>query len=364
MKMMKRIERTSRIILIMVVVVSMSGCFKKSNEEKEKAADVVAQTEPVESTVLPTGHKVDTVKIGYVDVTGGGVLSDMLGVARDQGFIEEELSAIGVKAELVPMTGAGPAINEALAGEHLDIGVLGDVPAVIGKASGIDTQIIAYSGLNNGASLVVGKDATYDSLEDMKGKKIATQRGAFMHRTLQYMLNDVSLKERDIEFVNANAQDSAELLVTGNVDGAVVGGVTLTRLVEQGFKVICDYREHPEWTAGSYVIARTEYIEENPDIILAFVRALVKAKELCEQEKDTLLDQWVSTGESEASYEYLYPNYDNYYTLGSSEATIQNGKNTLQFLLDNKLIVEGFDIEKWENATFYTEAFKELGEKQ
>jgi len=26
--------------------------------------------------------------------------------------------------------------------------------------------------------------------------------------------------------------------------------------------------------------------------------------------------------------------------------------------------VEGFDIEKWENATFYTEAFKELEEKQ
>lgn len=105
----------------------------------------------------------------------------MLGVARDQGFIEEELDAIGVKAELVPMTGAGPAINEALASSHLDVGVLGDVPAVIGKASGIDTRIIAYSGLNNGASLVVGKDAKYASLKDMKGKKIATQRGAFMH---------------------------------------------------------------------------------------------------------------------------------------------------------------------------------------
>lgn len=360
---MRKKEDVSKSVFIMATALLMSGCSGKSNSGNEKVVDIDTQSQSIENTGLPTGHKEDTLKIGYVDVTGGGVLSDMLGVARDQGFIEEELSAIGVKTELVPMTGAGPAINEALASEHLDIGVLGDVPAVIGKASGIDTQIIAYSGLNNGASLVVGKDATYDSLEDMKGKKIATQRGAFMHRTLQYMLNDVNLKESDIEFVNANAQDSAELLVTGNVDGAVVGGVTLTRLVEQGFKVICDYRVYPEWTAGSYVIARTEYIEENPDIILAFVRALVKVKKLCEQEKDTLLDQWVSTGESEASYEYLYPNYDNYYSIGSNEATILNGKKTLQFLLDNKLIVEGFDIEKWENATFYTEAFKELGEE-
>lgn len=360
---MKRKERISKIVLIMIVVMLMSGCSKKSGSDKEKVTEVDAQTLLAESTDFPTGHKADTVKVGYVDVTGGGVLSDMLGVARDQGFIEEELTAIGVKAELVPMTGAGPAINEALASKHLDIGVLGDVPAVIGKASGIDTQVIAYSGLNNGASLVVGKDATYDSLQDMKGKKIATQRGAFMHRTLQYMLNDVGLKESDIEFVNANAQDSAELLVTGNVDGAVVGGVTLTRLVEQGFKIVCDYKEHPEWTAGSYVIARTEYTQENPDIILAFVQALVKAKNLCEKEKDTLLNQWLSSGESEESYNYLYPDYDNYYSIESNEANIRNGKNTLQFLLDNELIVEGFDIEKWENATFYTEAFKELGEE-
>ncbi len=345
----------------MAAVVLITGCSKKSDTDKEQTVAEEVQTQSVEDTDLPRGHKKDTITIGYVDVTGGGVLSDMLGVARDQGFIEEEFNAIGVKVKLVPMTGTGPAINEALASKDLDIGVLGDVPAVIGKASGVDTKVIAYSGLNNGASLVVEKDAEFNSILDMKGKKIATQRGAFMHRTLQYMLDDVDLKESDIEFVNANAQDSAELLITGNVDGVVVGGATLTRLVEQGYKVICDYREHKEWTAGSYVIARTDYIEENPDIILAFLRALVKAKQLCVEEKDTLLNQWLSTGESEDSYNYLYPNHDNYYTIKGDEATIQNGKNTLQFLLDNELITDGFDIEKWENAIFLDEALKELG---
>lgn len=358
---MKKKEGIRKIVFIMAAVLLFGGCSEKSNSNNEQVVDTNVQTQSEENSKLPTGHKEDTIKIGYVDVTGGGVLSDMLGVARDQGFIEEELDAIGVKAELVPMTGAGPAINEALASSHLDVGVLGDVPAVIGKASGIDTRIIAYSGLNNGASLVVGKDAKYDSLKDMKGKKIATQRGAFMHRTLQYMLNDADMTESDIEFVNANAQDSAEFLMTGNVDGVVVGGVTLTRLVEQGYKVVSDYREHKEWTAGSYVIARKEYIEENPDIILAFLRALVKAKQLCEEEKDTLLNQWLSTGEREDSYNYLYPDHNNYYTIKSDDATIQNGKETLQFLLDNKLITEGFDIEKWENAIFYNEAFAELG---
>lgn len=360
---MNRKEGLRKLTFMMAAVVLMTGCSRKVDTKKEQGADADVQTQSVENTGFPTGHKADTLKIGYVDVTGGGVLSDMLGVARDQGFIEEELGAIGVEVELVPMTGAGPAINEALASSHLDIGALGDVPAVIGKASGIDTQIIAYSGLNNGASLVVGKDVEYDSITDLKGKKIATQRGAFMHRTLQYMLNDAGMKESDIEFVNANAQDSAELLVTGNVDGVVVGGVTLTRLVDQGFKVVSDYRDHEEWVAGSYIIARTDYIEDNPDIILAFLRALVRAKKLCESEKDTLLNQWLSTGESEESYRYLNPDYDNYFSIKSDEATIQNGKNTLAFLLDNELITEGFDIEKWENSTFYTEAFKELGEE-
>lgn len=316
-----------------------------------------------DSAALPSGHTADKIVIGFVDVTGTGLISDTLGVARDKGFIKEELDAIGVEAEFVAMTGAGPAINEALASNNLDVGFLGDVPAIIGRASGIETQIISFSGLNNGASLAVQKDSGITSVNDLKGRKIATQKGAYMHKVLIDILKDSGLSEKDIEFVNMNAQGSAEAFITGNVDGVVVGGSTLTNIIENGYgDVLVDYREHPEWNCGGYGIARTGYIEENPDIIKALLRALVRAQKTAIEDGSVLSEQWVGTGNTESSYEYLYPKHDNYYDIRKTDANVASGKDTLQFLLDNQLVTDGFNFEGWINSSFYEAAYKELGE--
>lgn len=358
----------SSILVLVLVVSALVGCgqSKQENNTEQTSAEVKGTENGngnEDASSVPTGHTATEVNVGYVDVTGGGLNSALSGVAKDQGFFDEEFEKIGVKLNMVPMTGAGPAINEALASENLDIGELGDVPGVIGKASGVDTQIISFGGLNNGASLIAGPKTDYKSINDLKGKKIATQQGAFMHRTLLAMLEQAGMTESDIEFVNVNAQEAAEMLMTGNVDAIVVGGVTLTRLVEQGYNIVVDYREHPEFTAGGYSIARTKFIEENPDIILAYVKALVRAQNLAKEDKDTMLKQWESTGESKESYEYLYPNYDNYFTIKPAEGEIENGENTLKFLVDNKLIPADntFDIASWVNSSFYDAAYKELG---
>lgn len=384
---MKKRKGISFILLAVLTMAILAGCGKSDKEtnadvaevketkvaEESKVAeetkDIVTESTSTEEPAteadqsnIPTGHVADTVQIGYVDVSGSGILSDTLGVARDQGFIEEEFNAIGVKAELVPMTGAGPAINEALASSNLDIGFLGDVPAIIGKAAGIDTQLISFSGLNNGASLVVTKGAGYTSVTDLKGKKIATQKGAYMHKVLIDILTDNGLTIKDIEFINLNAQGAAEAFISGNVDGVVVGGSTLSNLVEGGYgDVLVDYREHPEWNCGSYGIARTKFVDENPDIIYALIKALVKAQQLAKTDTDVMLNQWVTTGNTASSYEYLYPEHDNYFTINATEENIASGKSTLQFLLDNELVANSFAFEDWINSTFYEAAYAELG---
>lgn len=311
-----------------------------------------------------SGHVASEVNVGYVDVTGSGKLTDTIGLARDKGFFKEEFDKIGVKINLIPMTGAGPAINEALASGDLDIGTLGDVPAVLGKANGIDTKIISFKGFESGATLVSGKGTNYKSIKDLKGKQIATQRGAFMHRTLAYLLEEAGLTFKDIEFVNTNAQTAAEMLVTGNVDAAVVGGVTLTRLVEQGFNVVADHRKDVHYASAGVQIARTKFIKENPDIIKAFTLALARASHYAKKNRNALLDQWTSTGESASSYEYLYPGHDNYAVLKSSPELISSYKSVLKFLLDNDLIQKSkeFSIEDWIDPRFYEYALKEVGE--
>ena len=301
-----------------------------------------------------TGHTAKEVNVGYVDVTGSGVLTDVTGLARDLGYFEEEFGKIGVKLNLIPMTGAGPAINEALASGSLDIGSLGDVPAVLGKASGVDTKIISASDLSGGASLIAGPNTPYKSIKDLKGKSIATQRGAFMHRALATLLSEAGLTFDDIEFINVNAQTASEMLVTGNVDAIIVGGVTLTRLYEQGYNIVVDYRENSSAKTGGVTIARTQFIKENPDIIKAYVNSVARGRKYAIENRDALKTLWTDTGESGDSYEYLYPEHNNYPSIIFTEASRNNLKATLQFLLDYDLITKdrAFNIDDWYDGRF------------
>ncbi|MCR5766651.1 MAG: ABC transporter substrate-binding protein [Treponema sp.] len=330
----------------LIMAVTLSSVFAKPKDKKAKG-------------------KAKEVNVGYVDVTGSGIITDVKGIARDQGYFDEEFSKIGVKLNLVPMTGAGPAINEALAGGSLDIGELGDVPAVLGKANGVDTILIATGGLLNGASVIAGKGTPYKSLKDLKGKTIATQRGAFMHRTLATLLADEGLTFDDIQFVNVNAQTAAEMLVTGNVDAAVVGGVTLTRLYEQGYNIVIDYRDNRGGVSGGGTIARRKFVEQNPDVIKAYLTAIARATKYAQENRNELKDLWQSVGESGESYEYLYPNHDNYPDIVAKPESLQNLKDTLSFLLEYDLITKdrNFSVDDWYDGTYAEYAVAEAAKK-
>lgn len=314
----------------------------------------IVACESNKKTEVKEKSSVDTVKIGFVDTTGTGQITGTLGIAKDNGYIDEELKKIGVTAEFVPMTGAGPAINEALAGGNLDIGSLGDVPAIIGKAAGIDTELIASAGLRNGASLIVSKNSNINSVKDLKGKKIATQKGAYMHEVLLNILQDSGLTINDIQFVNMNAQGSADALTSGNVDGIVVGGIPLGKLILNGYaKEIVDYRQNLQWNTSSYYVARTEFAKQNPEIIKAILKGLVRAKKLCEEDDKANLNQWVKAGNSEETYTYLYPKNDYVDDIEISEEVISSGKSTVEFLKKNDLIKNDVDINKWINTSYY-----------
>ncbi len=334
------------VIAVLILSSVFSSAFAKEKKSKSKG-------------------KAKEVNVGYVDATGGGLLSDIVGVARDKGFFDAEFNKIGVKLNLVPMTGAGPAINEALAGGSLDIGELGDVPAVLGKVNGVDTKLISYGGLNTIGSVIAQKGTSYKSIKDLKGKSIATLRGSFMHRYLAILLNDAGLSFDDIEWINAQSNVATEMLLSGNVDAIVTGGVVVPKLWEQGYNVVVDGRNHPLLHSGGGTIARTKFVEQNPEIIQAYLTALAKAKAYAIKNTDALKDQWISTGETGVSYEYLYPNHDNYPTIVKTPETEENFKDVLKFLIDNDLTInkKGISIEDWYDGRFAEKAVEEASKK-
>lgn len=347
---MKGIKALKRKLLPVVAITlglaAFTGCGNNSGN--------VDNSEEINSA----SGELTEVNIGFVDTSGANILLGSEGIARDNGYFDEEFAKYGYKANLVPMTGAGPAINEALASGSLDIGILGDVPAVNGKANGIDTKVISFNGLNNTVVILGNPDSKITSIEDLKGKKVATQKGAFMHRLLIYILESKDLSIDDIEFINLTSQDALAALESGSVDAAVTQpNDTTYRLVqENGYDEIIFSRDYDGWASGSMTEIRTDFLKENEDVAVAFLTAIIRANEYIENNPEALVDQWVTAGYSKESYDYSYPDHDNYATIEASSDVVDNAKNTLKFLQDNDLTDKDFDVDDWYDLSYYETA--------
>lgn len=180
---------------------------------------------------------------------------------------------------------AGPAELEALLTEEIDIGYIGPGPAVNGyKVSEGELQIIA--GVSEaGAVLVKGKNSDIETVDDLKNKKISIpQYGNTQDIVLRGLMKDNNLKDTvrggTVEVVQASNPDVKLLLEEENIDAAFVPEPWGSRLEKEiGAEVVLDYDE--TWREGEYssavIVARAEFVKENPEAVKQFLEAHVDA---------------------------------------------------------------------------------------
>src|SRR5437762_11819952 len=120
-------------------------------------------------------------------------------------FVAQELKLFekaGVKPDYIKFN-AGPPTLAALKSGDIDVSFLGSAPAIAGLAQGIDYKIIMPS--NEGlalSALVARPDSGIRSLKDIKGKKIASAKGASVYMALLKALDLQRLTLNDIEFID------------------------------------------------------------------------------------------------------------------------------------------------------------------
>src|SRR4029450_8387854 len=90
--------------------------------------------------------------------------------ARAGEYLEKEFANDpNVKIEWFFFKGAGPAVNEAFANNQLDFAYQGDLPSLIGRATGLKTKYLLASGARKPLYLAVAKDSGIKKIEDLKG---------------------------------------------------------------------------------------------------------------------------------------------------------------------------------------------------
>lgn len=142
----------------------------------------------------------------------------VLALARRTGALEKRLEAKDVSVEWNEFA-SGPPLLEAVGADALDFGVTGDVPPLFAQAAGGNLLYVgAYRGPAAFHGLLVLKDSPIQTIEDLKGKKLAYKRGSSAHNFALKVLAKAGLTLSDITEVDLPPPDAAAAFKNGAID--------------------------------------------------------------------------------------------------------------------------------------------------
>ena len=141
---------------------------------------------------------------------------------KGKGSLEEKLKAVGYKVAWTEFP-SGPPLLEALNVGAIDFGNAGEAPPIFAQAAGAPLQYVAYEPpAPKGEAILVPKDSPLKSVADLKGKKVALNKGSNVHYLLVKALEKAGVKYSEIEPVFLAPADARAAFERGAVDAWVI----------------------------------------------------------------------------------------------------------------------------------------------
>ena len=197
-------------------------------------------------------------------------------------FVAQELKLFekaGLKPEYVKFN-AGPPTLAALKSGDIDVSFLGSAPAIAGLAQGIDYKIVMPS--NEGltlSALVARPDSGIRSLKDIKGKRIASAKGASTYMAILKALDLQKLTLKDIEFVDLPVPSMIPAFTSKSVDAIWVWSPWSSKLQAENGRLVAGMKDVQIDWAQQLWVARTEWLAKEPEAARRLMRAIDLASE-------------------------------------------------------------------------------------
>lgn len=137
-------------------------------------------------------------------------------ILKQQSVLEKRFPATKVSWIEFP---AGPQLLEALSVGSLEFGLTGDSPPVFAQAAGKDLLYVgAEPPKPDSSAILVLKDSPVKKLADLKGRKIALQKGSSAHYLLVRAVEKAGLQWSDIQPVYLAPADARAAFERRSVD--------------------------------------------------------------------------------------------------------------------------------------------------
>jgi sulfonate transport system substrate-binding protein len=168
------------------------------------------------AAVLASGTGIARAAGGHVRI--GYQKYGTLVLLKGKGSLEGALEHIGYTVEWIEFP-AGPQLLEALNVGAVDFGSTGEAPPIFAQAAGAPLVYVAHEPpAPRGEAILVPKDSPIRSVAELKGKKVALNKGSNVHFLLVKALADAGVAYGDIETAFLPPADARAAFEQGAVD--------------------------------------------------------------------------------------------------------------------------------------------------
>ena len=222
-----------------------------------------------ENTPAAQGDPLTLVRIGYQKYGS-------LNVVKAQGTFDQKLAREGLKTQWIQFQ-AGPQLLEGMNVGSIDIGHSGEAPPIFAQAAGTPFVYIgSQPPYPVGEAILVPKNSPIKTVAELKGKKIALNKGSNVHYLLVKALEKAGLKYQDIQPAFLPPADARAAFDGGKIDAWAIWDPFLT--------VAQAATEARVLTDGEGIVANREFFfatrklaETHPEIIQALNDAIDRA---------------------------------------------------------------------------------------
>lgn len=195
-------------------------------------------------------------------------------VAREKGFYKEA----GLDVSIEQGKGSG-STAQLIASKVADFGFSDGFVVTNGISKGMDVKVVAGIFRRNPTAVIVLKDSGINSPKDLEGKTIGIATGAAQFQQWPAFVGGCKLDSSKIKVVNIDPAGYVASLVAGQLNG--VAGFA------QGMVPTVEVRANKEasifWYAdcgitavSNGIIAHSDYVRANPQVVKDFVRASLR----------------------------------------------------------------------------------------
>lgn len=261
-------------------------------------------------------------------------------IAKNMGWFQDVATQHKATVEFIEFQSL-PPVNESLATNNLDIIFEAETPAIVGKAAGIGLTIKELSSTLT-QDVLVPLGSSINTVDDLKGTKIAVLAGTSSHYGIFKILEDNGLSKNDIEVVDMVPPDARAAFETGLVDAWAVWPPWVEQLEVAGLGRVIPGEDV---FIQSIVAMNDRFEEDNPQLANELINVVRKAKQWIIENPEQ--SQSIIATDLNLPLEVVvkaWPRHD--FTSSITSKEVADMQSKADFLLELGLIQNAVDVQK------------------